>query len=169
MTRSCRNDLYTIYNICIYLLLFVQWMVSPTSSISTIYPAMPASAVQLTGVSAHMISTVLENLGFSSLVAPFMEIGVDGRMISEMKSFDDFLEIIGGKMIVGNEVAIALEAFFDGHVRYWQSSGMVPFGRLLRLVAYYYLCMIYIYVLRIFYTRELTNKYIISFYSAYRW
>ena len=115
-----------------YLLLFIQSTVSP-SSISAIYPAMPASAVQLTGVSAHMISTALENLGFSSLVAPFKEIGVDGRMISDMKSLDDFLEIVGGKIIVGNEVAMALEAFFDGHVRYWQSSGMVPFGRLLHL------------------------------------
>jgi hypothetical protein len=44
-----------------------------------------------------MISTALENLGFSSLVAPFEEIGVDGRMISDMKSLDDILEIVGGK------------------------------------------------------------------------
>ena len=93
-------------------------MVSP-SSISNISPMMPASAVPLAEVSVQNISTILENLGFSSLVAPFKEIGVDGRMISEMKSF--FAEVV-----LGHEVSTAFKAFFEGHVLHWQRSGMIP-------------------------------------------
>eukprot|EP01036_Dinobryon_divergens_P034831 gene34831-45060_t len=85
--------------------------------------AWTASAVKLSDVSVQQISTILENLGpgFSSMVVPFKNNDVDGSLISIIDSFRDVLEIGEGAISPG-----VAKAFFEGHVRSWQSSGLIP-------------------------------------------
>jgi hypothetical protein len=88
-------------------------------------PSAASSSKALADVSVREVSTILENLSFSTLVEPFRINGVSGLAISRMKSHQNIINI--GKGQIEEFVA---ETFFEDYVQKWKSTGLVPKGLL---------------------------------------
>jgi hypothetical protein len=88
-------------------------------------PSAASSSKALAEVSVREVSTILENLSFSTLVEPFRINGVSGKSIKRFESYKDIMDLDNA-----NIKKIVAETFFVDYVQEWKSTGMVPKGLL---------------------------------------
>ena len=109
--RYGRCKLFTVY----WCPLLLQ---APASSSSP--PAAPSS-VSLADVSVEEVSTILENLSFSTLVDPFRKNGICGESFNYIDSYTDIMEL--DKAGINKIVA---RTFYEKYVMNWKASNSIP-------------------------------------------
>jgi hypothetical protein len=115
---------------------------------ATSTPSAASSSKALADVSVREVSTILENLSFSTLVEPFLKNGISGKSINRFESYKDIMELDNV-----NIKKIVAETFFVDYVQEWKSTGMVPKGLLqdisptgFSLKVCMYVCMYHNYI-----------------------
>jgi hypothetical protein len=92
---------------------------------ATSTPSAASSSKALAEVSVLEVSTILENLSFSTLVEPFRRNGMSGKSIKRFKSYKDIMDLDNA-----NIKEIVAETFFEDYVQEWKSTGVIPKGLL---------------------------------------
>ena len=87
---------------------------APASSSS---PPAAASSVSLADVSVDEVSTILENLSFSTLVDPFRRNRISGKSINRFRSHEDIMGL--DKAGINEVVALT---FYEDYVMNWKAS-----------------------------------------------
>ena len=117
--RYCRCELFAVY----WCPLLLQ---APASSSSS--PAAETS-VSLADVSVDGVSTILDNLSFSTLVDPFRRNGISGKSINRFRSHEDIMGL--DKAGINEVVALT---FYEDYVLNWKTSNsMIPKDLLLQI------------------------------------
>ena len=98
---------------------------APASSSS---PPAAASSVSLADVSVDEVSTILENLSFSTLVDPFRRNGISGKSFNYVESYTDIMDL--DKAGINKIVA---RTFYENYVMNWKASNSIPNNLLLQI------------------------------------
>ena len=114
---------------------------APASSSS---PPAAASSVSLADVSVDEVSTILENLSFSTLVDPFRRNGISGESFKYIDSYTDIMDLDKAGI---NKVAA--RTFYEKYVMNWKVTNTIPKNLLLQIspttsnlkVCMQYVCM----------------------------
>jgi hypothetical protein len=88
---------------------------------ATATPSAASSSKALSEVSVQEVSTILENLSFSTLVEPFRRNGMSGKSINRFESYKDIMDLDNA-----NIKKIVAKTFFVDYVQEWKSTGLVP-------------------------------------------
>lgn len=75
----------------------------------------------LKDVSVKDLGVILENLSFSSLVAPFQNNGVTGKALSRVENYQDIMGIDETKI-----KKVIARTFYEDHLLQWQSTNTIP-------------------------------------------
>ena len=133
--RYGRCELFTVY----WCPLLLQ---APASSSS---PLAAASSVSLADVSVEEVSTILENLRFSTLVDPFRRNGISGESFNYIDSYTDIMEL--DKAGINKVVA---RTFYEKYVMNWKANNGIHKNLILQIsptnsnlkVCMQYVCMV---------------------------
>ena len=82
---------------------------------------MASSSISLTDVSVQEVSTILENLSFSTLVDPFRRNAISGKAINRFGSYNDIVALDNAGITI-----VVAQTFFEDFVQKWKTSNEIP-------------------------------------------
>ena len=106
-----RCELFTVY--------WCPLLLQAPASYSS--PPAAASSVSLADVSVEEVSTILENLSFSTLVDPFRRNGISGESFNFIDSYTDIMDL--DKAGINKIVA---RTFYEKYVMNWKATNSIP-------------------------------------------